>query len=76
MIIFAFLYVTVVVILSVIYFIGKASEIKNTSLDTSLNGRIEALSSRIEVIFGSIAIIILVFLWILLAYCVLLYVFN
>ena len=76
MIIFAFLYVTFVVILSIIYFIGKASEIKNSSLDTSLNGRIEALSSRIGVIFGSIAIIILVFLWILLAYCVLLYVFN
>lgn len=76
MIIFVFLLVTVEVILSIIYFISKASEIKNTSLDTSLEARIAVLSGRLEIILGTIAIIILVFLWLLLAYCVVLYVFN
>lgn len=74
MIVFTFIYVTVVVIISIIYFIGKAHEIKNTSLDTSLEARIAVISGRLEIILGTIAIIILVFLWLLLAYCVVLYV--
>lgn len=76
MIILVFLLVTVEVIISIIYFISKAYEIKNTSSDTSLEARVEVLSGRLEVILGSIAISILVFFWILLGYCVLLYVFN
>ena len=74
MIIFVFLLVTVGVILSIIYFISNASEIKNTSLDTSREARIAVISGRLEIILGTIAIIILVFLWLLLAYCVVLYV--